>query len=118
MSQDIFGFNNEKHDTYAEGFALRLSELRNNLGVSARKMSIDLGYNIAYINNIENGKAFPKMEVFFEICDYLGVTPSEFFRYCAEDGASQKRTDLHKKIALMAEAQVDSIQGIVDAILH
>ena len=118
MSPDIFGFNNEKRDTYAEGFALRLSELRNNLGVSARKMSIDLGYNIAYINNIENGRAFPKMEVFFEICDYLGVSPSEFFRYCAEEGASKKRTDLQDKITLVAEAQIDALQSIVDAMLH
>ena len=31
------------------------------------------------INNIENKKSLPAMQSFFYICEYLGVTPKEFF---------------------------------------
>ena len=59
-------------------FADRLSKLRLEKGVSARYMSLSLGQNPGYINNIENGKALPSMSVFFSICDFLNISPSEF----------------------------------------
>ena len=62
-------------------FAKRLTELRMNKGVSARDMSLSIGQSPGYINNIENGVNFPSMAVFFYICDYLGVTPMEFFDF-------------------------------------
>ena len=60
-------------------FSQRLSKLRTNKGISARDMSLSLGQNPNYINTIENGRAFPTMSNFFFICDYLEITPSEFF---------------------------------------
>lgn len=60
-------------------FSLRISKLRMGKGVSARDMSLSIGQSPNYINGIENGAGFPSMAVFFYICDYLGVTPSEFF---------------------------------------
>lgn len=50
-------------------------------GASARDMSLSLGQNAGYINNIENGHNLPSMTVFFYICEYLGITPKEFFDY-------------------------------------
>ena len=64
---------------YDEFFIKRLTELRIQRGVSAREMSLSLGQNAGYINNIESGKAFPSMTVFFYICEYLHITPQEFF---------------------------------------
>ena len=60
-------------------FAKRLVELRMNKGVSARDMSLSIGQSAGYINNIENGVNYPSMAVFLYICDYLGITPKEFF---------------------------------------
>ena len=60
-------------------FIRRLIELRLNKGVSARDMSLSIGQSPGYINNIENGVNFPTMTVFFWICEYLNITPSEFF---------------------------------------
>lgn len=60
-------------------FAARLVALRQSKGVSARDMSLSLGQSAGYINNIENGLNYPSMTVFFYICDYLGITPQEFF---------------------------------------
>lgn len=62
-----------------EEFIKRLVDLRMNKGVSARDMSLSIGQSAGYINNIENGVNYPSMSIFFYICDYLGVTPAEFF---------------------------------------
>lgn len=64
---------------YEEMFADRLAKLRTLKGVSAREMSLAVGQNESYINRIENGLAYPSMQVFFYICEYLQVTPEEFF---------------------------------------
>ena len=57
----------------------RLAKLRTQKGVSARDMSLSLGQANNYINNIENKKSLPAMQSFFYICEYLGVSPQEFF---------------------------------------
>lgn len=62
-----------------DAFSRRLSELRINKGVSARDMSLSIGQSPSYINNIENGVNYPSMTVFFYICEYLDISPAEFF---------------------------------------
>ena len=64
---------------YEEFVPERLAKLRLQKGVSARDMSLSLGQANNYINNIENKKSLPAMQSFFYICEYLGVTPQEFF---------------------------------------
>ena len=68
-----------------EDFIKRLTELRMNKGVSAREMSLAIGQSEGYINNVENGVNLPSMTVFFYICEYLGVTPTEFFDITAKN---------------------------------
>ena len=64
---------------YEDLFYDRLTKLRTEKGVSARDMSLTIGQSSGYINGLENRNGFPSMQVFFYICEYLGVTPSEFF---------------------------------------
>ena len=61
-----------------------------NKGASARDMSLSIGQSQSYINNIENGINYPSMTVFFYICDYLGITPKEFFDTEAEDPVKER----------------------------
>lgn len=68
-----------------EYFIKRLTQLRLNKGVSARDMSLSIGQSAGYINNIENGVNLPSMTVFFYICDYLDVSPMEFFDASVKD---------------------------------
>jgi transcriptional regulator with XRE-family HTH domain len=42
-------------------------------------MSLAMGQNSSYINRIENKITLPSMQGFFYICDYLKITPQEFF---------------------------------------
>lgn len=64
---------------YLDWFASRLSALRTQRGVSARDMSLSLGQSESYINKIENRRTLPSMTGFFYICEYLNITPQEFF---------------------------------------
>ncbi len=57
----------------------RITELRTRKGVSEYKMSMDLGHSKSYIQSISSGKALPSFTEFLYICEYLGVTPKEFF---------------------------------------
>ena len=64
---------------YEEFTQNRIAQLRMQKNVSARDMSLSLGQNNSYVNQIENKKALPSLQGLFYICEYLGVTPSEFF---------------------------------------
>jgi transcriptional regulator with XRE-family HTH domain len=59
--------------------AQRLASLRTQRKVSARDMSLTIGQAHNYITNIENGKASPSIQGLFYICEYLKISPKEFF---------------------------------------
>ena len=63
----------------ADYIANRISDLRIKKNVSARDMSLSLGQSQSYINNIENKKALPSMQMFLYICEYLEISPKDFF---------------------------------------
>ena len=58
----------------------RIAKLTTEKNISARDMSLSLGQSQSYINNIENKKALPSMQMFLYICEFLGVEPKDFFR--------------------------------------
>lgn len=64
---------------YEDFFPERLAKLRNAKNISARDMSLSIGQNENYINQIENKKTLPSMQGFFYICEFLDVSPKEFF---------------------------------------
>ena len=57
----------------------RIAELVKVKKISTIKMSEDLVQTKDYIDNIIEHKQLPSMQSFLAICDYLGVTPAEFF---------------------------------------
>ena len=91
-------------------FRKRLTELRIKKGVSARDMSLSIGQSAGYINNIENGVNLPSMQVFFFICDYLDVTPKEFFDL--ENCDPGKLTELVESVNGLDSAQLEHIIAI------
>lgn len=60
-------------------FAQRIYTLRNEHNISAREMSLAMGQNSSYINRIENKITLPSMQGFYYICEFLRITPKEFF---------------------------------------
>ncbi len=96
---------------FEEAFSKRLAQLRIQKGVSARDMSLSVGQSASYINNIENGRNLPSMMSFFYICEYLGVTPKEFF----EDDIKNPN-QLYKlvdDIKNLNDEQLALLQGII-----
>lgn len=71
----------------------RISSLRQEKQISERKMSLDLGHSTSYIRSITSGRALPSMSEFLYICEYLGVTPMEFFN-------EERKTTLTKQEAI------------------
>ena len=66
---------------YTNKFAERLKILREKKGVSAKEMSHGINQRAGYIDAIENIQYMPSMRIFFSICEFLDVTPSEFFYF-------------------------------------
>lgn len=92
-------------------FCRRLSMLRIQKGVSARDMSLSLGQSASYINNIENGVNLPSMNMFFYICEYLGVTPAEFFDVESHDPT--KANELFSLAKRLSDSQMDALISLV-----
>lgn len=93
-------------------FQNRLAELRLQKDVSAREMSRDLGQSENYICNIENHHNLPSMSVFFYICDYLKITPQEFFDL--ESKAPTHLTEITEKLKRLTPDQLSLISRLID----
>lgn len=100
---------------YEDEFPLRLAQLRNKKDVSARDMSLSIGQNPGYINNIESGKAMPSMACFFYICEYLNISPKDFFDF--ETKTPEKLNDLISDLKKLDEEQLDNIASIVKGLI-
>lgn len=99
---------------YEEIFKDRLAILRTQHGVSAREMSLSLGQNAGYINDIESGKTLPSMTVFFYICEYLKITPSAFFDFEAQ--LPQTIAEIIPALKLLDYEELKSIGVIAKAL--
>lgn len=95
---------------------LRIARLRTARGVSARDMSLSLGQNANYINHIENGKALPSMDAFLNICEYLGISPSEFFDTSARE--PQRIRELVADVKRLDEQQFGIVAALVRSLLR
>ncbi len=97
-------------------FALRLATLRTKKGVSARDMSLSIGQNPGYINNIESGKSSPSLAGIFYICEYLGITPSEFFDIDVEN--PEKLKGIIEDLKRLNDKQLDTIATLVKDLIN
>lgn len=97
-------------------FAERLAKLRMAKGVSARDMSLSIGQSAGYINNIENKKNLPSMAAFFYICEYLEVSPQEFFDFDSQN--PKKLDELMEYMKKLDDFQLDNLTGIVKGLVR
>lgn len=82
-------------------FSERVSGLRTakSSKLSSRKLSLELNQCESYINKIETGRALPSMEMFFKICEYFDVTPSEFFLDTADPKSKSELEELYSSMS-------------------
>ncbi len=96
---------------FEDDFVNRLTMLRLAKGVSARDMSLSIGQNASYINNIESGKALPSMSAFLTICDYLNVSPSEYFE--TGNNNPERIKQIIDDLKFLSNEQLEHIAAIV-----
>lgn len=101
---------------FEELFYQRLIKLRMEKGVSARDMSLSIGQSAGYINAIENKTGFPSMQVFFYICEYLGVTPSEFFDDLNSHPAEYK--EIFEDLNALDPDSLQNVKAIIKGLKH
>ena len=97
-------------------FALRLATLRTKKNVSAREMSLSIGQNQGYINHIETGQGTPSLSGIFYICEYLGVTPSEFFDLDSPN--PEKLKGIIEDLKRLNDKQLDTIAALVKDLVN
>ena len=97
-------------------FALRLAQLREKKIVSAREMSLAIGQNPGYINNIESGKSLPSLPGVFYICDYLGISVSEFFDLDTKNPT--KLDAIISDLKKLDDAQLENIANLVKGLTN
>ena len=98
---------------YDNALRKRLAQLRVQKGVSAREMSLSLGQNTGYISNIESGKTLPSMTGFFYICEYLDVSPCDFFAF-----APKEASEMMSRLKRLNAVQLNHVAAIIDDILE
>lgn len=105
---------NEKHE-YETLFIKQLEKFRQKKNVSMREMSLSIGQSPGYIAKLLSGHNSPKMITFYWICDYLKLTPSEFFNEEVENPALLKLlvNDMQK----LDEEQLMHVSAIVKDII-
>lgn len=96
---------------YEEFTQNRIAQLRLQKNVSARDMSLSLGQNGSYINQIENHKALPSLTGLFYICEYFEITPQQFFDENSTYPA--QLTELIDDLNKLNETSLEHIAGIV-----
>ena len=89
----------------------RIAQLRMAKSISAREMSLSIGQGQAYINNIENKKTMPSMRGFFYICEFLNISPKDFFDI--DSANPEKLNSIINDLKGLAPDQLDNIAGIV-----
>ena len=92
-------------------FALRLAQLRTKKGVSQREMSLAIGQNVNYINHIETQQGAPSLAGIIYICEYLGITLSEFFDIDNTNPA--KLNKINEYLKKLDDEQLEMVENLV-----
>ena len=100
---------------YQDFIATRIAQLRDEKGISAREMSLSIGQADNYVNHIENRKSLPSITSFFYICEYLNVTPMEFFDIHNKN--PEELNSLISDLKKLDKSTLSHISGIVKKII-
>ena len=94
--------------------AERVTQITDQKKISYYRMSYELGQSRSYMCKVASGEIKPSMSSFFAICDYLEVTPAEFF-----DPTITKETRAILNLILkLPEQKREMIVEIVTALLN
>ncbi|MFR9543394.1 MAG: helix-turn-helix transcriptional regulator [Rikenellaceae bacterium] len=96
---------------YINDFSNRLVQLRQQKNISARDMSLSLGQGHSFIHSIESGNNFPTMLNFFYMCQFLDISPKDFFDYGKPH--STKMAAMIEELEKLSDEQFDCIASVI-----
>lgn len=99
-------------DIEAEYITKRITQLRLLKGVAENRMSIELGHSRSYMQAISSGRAFPSMTEFLAICDYLDVSPKDFFE--EENGNPMLIQEIAAKLKTLSNDDLQIVETVVN----
>lgn len=99
------------YEHFEDFISERLGLLRSQRKISARDMSLSMGQGPGYINNIENKNSMPSMQGFHYICEFLKISPKDFF----DDGVTnpERLNDLITDLKILNEEQLATVISVV-----
>ena len=95
-----------------EFVAQRITQLRMKKNISEQQMSRDIGHGRNYIQNISSGHAKPSLTELLYMCEYLGVTPSEFFDEEIKEPILLRRA--YEGLKKLDEKDLNVLIGLID----
>lgn len=97
----------EELSRYEAFLRKRITELREQKGISEHRMSLELGKSGSYIRAITNEKALPSLRELFNIFEYFDLTPLEFFTGLEDEGAP--RTAVLEQIRTLSNEDLEKV---------
>ena len=100
--------DNRRYEAFVRN---RITELREQKGVSEHRMSLELGKS-SYIRSITNGISMPSLRELFNIMEYFDLTPTLFF--APMDDPDSLRGIIGKKLLALPDEDLEKVVVFLD----
>lgn len=98
-----------RYETYLRD---RITELREQKGISEHRLSLELGKSGSYIRSITSGATLPSMKELFNIMAYFEISPVEFF--IGLKGKNSLRAELSDRLLGLSDEDLEKVSTFVD----
>lgn len=103
-------------EKFCEFVSRRITELRLQKNVSEYQMSLDIGQNRTYIQNVSSRRSMPSLHALFKICSYFDITPVEFFDRTLD--TPQIYTEAKKELCQLSPKDIEILLPVIKRFPH
>ena len=98
-----------QYETYLRD---RITELREQKGISEHRLSLELGKSGSYIRSITSGATMPSIKELFNIILYFEMSPSEFF--VGTVGKNTLRTVIGEQLRDLTDEDLEKVSLFIN----
>ena len=109
-------FESDEFDKFCEFVSKRITELRIRKNVSEYQMSLDIGQNRTYIQNVSSRRSMPSLHALFKICSYFCITPVEFFDNALD--IPEIYTEAKKELCRLSPNDIEILLPVIKRLSH